>query len=302
MNNKKGFFCVAFAAVLWGVIGVFYKQVKLLGFSNFQAVFLRTSLAAVFMALFLLFKNKSHFKIKLKDIWIFICSGVVSLAFFNVCYYKCIELSTMSIGAGLLYTAPAFVMIMSVIFFKEKLGINKISALILTLIGSFLIAGIVGKIHLTALAILAGIGSGIGYALYSIFSTVALKKGYKSETVSLYTFIFASIGILPFSEPETILKNFKGVDLSGYLWIIGCALITCVLPYIFYTKSLKFIPASKASVIATIEPVTATLISIFIFKEKTSAVQIIGIALILSAIVFLNINFGKGKKNGTEKN
>src|SRR5699024_1644672 len=124
-------------------------------------------------------KNKSALRLKRwTDIKYFIGTGIFSIIFFNYTMFKTIELASISISAALLYTGPAFVVILSRLIFKEKLTNQKLIALILTLIGTSLVVELfpLSVDNLPISTILIGLCSGLGYALYSIFSKFALKK------------------------------------------------------------------------------------------------------------------------------
>ena len=131
-----------------------------------------------------------------------------------------------------------------------------------------------------------GLGAGLGYALYSIFSKLALKK-YNPITITLYTFIFAAIGLIPlggYSNITEVLYN-KGLLISS----LELALFSTVIPFYLYTFGLSYIDSTKASIIATIEPVVASLIGIFYFKEVLSVLQIIGIILVVLAVIIVSL-------------
>ena len=68
------------------------------------------------------------------------------------------------------------------------------------------------------------------------------------------------------------------------------ALFAGFLAYIFYTKGLEGMPSSRASILASVEPVTATLLGTLLFHEPLSWTGIAGIALVLSAIAVLSIH------------
>ena len=144
--------------------------------------------------------SRKLLRIHLKDIWCFMGTGMVSLAFFNWCYFTAIDKMSLAVAAILLYTSPIFVMLFSLVLFGERLSQRKIIALALTFLGCIFVTDwLGGGGNITPSGVLVGIGAGIGYALYSIFGRFALNKGYDSMTISLYTFIFAALGTVPLS-------------------------------------------------------------------------------------------------------
>ena len=124
------------------------------------------------------------------------------------------------------------------------------------------------------------------YALYSIFGRVALKK-YDSSTVTFYTFLFAFIGTIFVVDLKDLTATVMSAPLSLPLAIVFAA-ISAVLPYVFYTYGLKYTEAGKASIIATLEAVVASVAGILVFNEKIQPAGIIGILLVLFAVAMLN--------------
>ncbi len=274
------------AASGWGIIGVFSRPLSEYGFSALQITFMRSLIVVFGMGVFLLFKNKKLFHIKVGDVWIFLGNGLLSIVFFNVCYFMTINNSTLAVASILLYTAPCFVMIMSAMFFKEKITLQKLAALVLAFLGCMSASGFAGgDIRLSSF--MTGIGSGIGYASYSIFGKAALRK-YHTFTFIFYTFAVAAAGLLPFTDVGNIVRTVS-VNTECLRAIMGLGIISTFLPYILYTKGLENIEAGKASVLAFAEPMVAAAAGIIIFSEPVGLKNILGIALIFFAIVLLNI-------------
>lgn len=291
---KKSFSsgCIFIAAVLWGCIGVFYKQLSALGFSPLQVVFVRVATAAVLMAVYLLVRNPSCFKIRLRDCWMFLGTGVVSLAFFNFCYFSAMDETSVSVAATLLYTAPIFVMLFSAVLFRETITAVKLVCVVFTFVGCMLVTGILGDDPITFRGLLFGLGAGVGYALYTVFGVYALRR-YTTETVTFYTFVFAAVSVLPLCQPGALMLTFSASPLSATWHILCIGLLACLLPYLLYTKGLEGVSPGHASVMATLEPVVACVIGVLFLNDTLSALNIVGILLIVGAIVLLNIRLRK---------
>jgi drug/metabolite transporter (DMT)-like permease len=233
--------------------------------------------------------------IKVKDIWCFIGTGALSVSFFNFCYFKTITLTSLSVAAVLLYTAPAFVMIMSSFLFKEEMTKKKVSALAIAFMGCVLVSGVVGGGGaLNAKGLLVGLGAGFGYALYSIFGRYALQRGYNSMTITFYTFVFATLATVFMTDVSfiiNIVETRPGLSVYAAFMI----LVVTLFPYLCYTKGLSGMENGTASVIASIEPVMATVLGILIYKEKMTFVNAFGMLLVLGSIVILNSKSKKGE-------
>ena len=289
-NNKTviGTILIIIAGCFWGSMGIFVRRLGIYGFDSIQIVSIRVTLAAIIFALVLAIKDRKGFKISFKDIPLFLGLGFGSILFFTICYFAAITMMSLSTAAILLYTSPVWIMLMSVLVFHEKLNRKKLVALALAFAGCVLVSGISGE-GMTLTGLLVGLGSGIGYGLYSILGTIALRR-YSSYTVTAYTFIFAAVGSWFICRPADLFNKLSIAKDSGFL-IAFCfltALITAVIPFLAYTLGLEHVEASKAGIIATIEPMVATLIGVLVFSEPLTIMSGTGILLILSAVVILN--------------
>lgn len=275
------------AGVLWGCISLFLKPLTSAGFSSLQVMVFRAVLSSLMLLVYLALVNPKLLKIQLRDIWMFIGTGVISLTFFSICYFKTIlEIGT-SVAVILLYTSPIFVLLLSVLLFKEKINFTKVLALIMTFAGSILVAGVIGSggSQITAKGFIIGLCAGFGYALYSIFSRFALKK-YHSLTVTFYTFVFSGISLLPFAH----LGSITGFgDVKIVFLVVGIALFCSVLPYIFYTFGLSGLENGRAAILVTVEPLVGTLVGFFVWKEDITVTKVTGIILIFAAVIILGL-------------
>lgn len=278
-------FMVCLAGILWGTIGIFVRTLTKQGLSSMDIVSLRAIVTAVVLFICLLIFKPSLLKVRLRDLWCFVGTGLVSVVFFNFCYFSAIDTISLAVAAVLLYTAPAFVLLMSAVLFKERITGRKIFSLIAVVVGCALVSGIVGQtIHLNAKGFMLGLGAGIGYALYSIFGRYALNRGYESITITFYTFLIASLGTLPLIHLKRMGQYFV-TDITTVAFCLLFGILTTVLPYILYTWGLREMDNSKAAVIASIEPITATLIGLFRYHETLGIGQVLGIVLVLGAML-----------------
>lgn len=282
MKDKLKYLYVFAAGSLWGIISLFLKPMLNLGFSQIQTVTLRCLVAAAVLGVYMLIKDKSLFRFKLRDIWCFIGTGLVSLMFFSICYFYSMTYNGVCVAVILLYTSPVFVMLLSLPLFKEKITYKKLIAVVLTVAGCVFVSGAADGQSIGFVGIVLGICSGLGYALYSIFSRYALQRNYNSMTISFYTFLFCGLGCLPFASPVSMALSLSP---KAVLYSLGLGVVCCVMPYILYTKGLEYVDNTRASVIVAVEPVVASLIGVFVYNESVTAVKLLGVALVLSAVV-----------------
>ena len=279
---------IILAGCFWGSMGIFVRKLSTFGFSPIQIVSLRITVAALAFSLLLLIKDRSGFRIALRDLPLFLGLGFGSILFFTVCYFSAITIMPLSTAAILLYTSPIWIMLMSVLFFRERLNRIKLIALALAFAGCVLVSGISGE-GLTLTGLLLGLGSGIGYGLYSILGTIALRK-YSPYTVTTYTFLFAAAGSWLVCGAADMTTKFSAADnlIGLLLFCVLTGLVTAVIPFLAYTLGLRTVEASRAGILATIEPLVATLVGIVVFSEPLTLLSGLGIVLILAAVVLLN--------------
>ena len=282
------------AGICWGFMGYFTRNLAVMGIGSEGAIVIRYLVAALLFAVILLVTDPARFKVKPKDLWCFIGAGLVSLLFFTFCYFTAISMMSLSAAAILLYIAPSVVTLLSVFLFREKLTRIKVLSLVLSFAGCCLVSGIVGGgITITLGGLLFGIGAGVGYALYTIFSRFALERGYNSLTINVYSCLLASIGALIIWRPfGTFTVMFS--SWGNFLFCMITAVVTSFVPYLLYTYGLTGLENGKASVLASIEPVVASLLGIIYYHEPVSVPSVTGVILVIMAVVLLN------KKTKTE--
>lgn len=279
---------VIVAGICWGLIGLFSNYLSAAGLRPEQITVIRCVLACFAIGGYLLIFKRGAFKVRVKHLWIFLGTGVLSIAFYNVCYFACINMCGLSFAAILLYTAPCFVVLLSAVFFKEHLTRQRGFALIIAFVGCLLVVGVgSGQTSLSGLGILVGLASGVGYALYSIFARVALKH-YEAPTVMFYTFLFASLALLPFSEPINIVSLALD-SASVFEVMIALALISTVTPFACYTTGLAHMETGKASIMAFVEPMVSLLLGVMVFGEVLTLQNMIGVIGIIVAVALLNL-------------
>ena len=277
------------AGTLWGIMGIFVRKLGTYGFSSLQIACLRILFgAALFLVITGVF-NRNLLKIQLRDVGLFLGMGLLSLLLFTVCYFTTINLASLSVAAILLYTSPIWVMLMSAICFREKITRRKLLCAAMAFGGCVLVSGIGSASSLSPMVIVTGLMSAVGYGLYSIFGTFALRK-YQPLTVTTYAFLFGAFGTVVLCKPNEIITVISSAPNPAglVLLLMLTAFVTAVLPYLLYTVGLNQMRASAAAIMASIEPVVATAAGALVFGEALTLSAFTGIALVLGAIVVLN--------------
>ena len=274
------------AAALWGVIGLWNRRLMAAGLSPLSIVVVRNLGGCALLAAFFLVRDRSVFRVERRHLKYFFGTGVVSVVLFTVCYFSCQKLCSLAVASILLYTAPSFVVLLSAVLWKEPVTRKKLLALFLTLIGCACVCGVFsGGLSVTLPGVLLGLGAGFFYALYSLFGRYALAH-YPPLTVTVWTFLFAGPASLALLRPAELAGAFAG---NPGLWgtALALAVFSTALPYVLYTWGLARMEPGRASILASLEPVAATLTGALVFGEPLGPLTALGIFGVLAGVCIL---------------
>ena len=206
------------------------------------------------------------------------------MVLFTCCYFTCQKLCSLAVASILLYTAPSFVVVLSAMLWKEPVTRKKLLALGLTLVGCALVCGIFAEdLTVTVSGVLLGLGAGFFYSLYSIFGRYALAH-YSSMTVTVWTFLFAGPASLVLLRPSELTALAQP---SMALTAVCLVVFSTVMPYILYTRGLARVESGKAAIMASLEPVVASLAGVLVFGEPMGLTTLAGILCVLAGVYIL---------------
>ncbi len=279
------------AGVLWGSAGIFVRTLSAAGFGNCTITFSRFAVAAVMIFIGIMAVDRSMLKIKPKDIWVFIICGIFGMMGLNLCYNKAIDGLTLSLAAVLLSMSPVFVMFMASIILHERVTLKKVGCTALAVAGCVLVSGALeagGADNITVLGTICGIAAAFFYAVYSIFSKVAMKQRYNVFTIIFYSLVTSAIVLAPFVDWR-VMGDFVAEAPAGHsLFMLLNSLCTSVLPYVLFTVSLSYVDTGKVSILAAGgEPSAAMIFGIVAYSEVPSVLSLCGLVVTIIAIWLL---------------
>ena len=276
---------ILLAAALWGIIGLWNRNLMEAGLSPTSIVVVRNFGGMALLAAIFAVKDRSVFHVRKEHLKYFFGTGVVSILLFTVCYFTCQKLCSLAVASILLYTAPSFVVLLSAVLWKEAITARKVAALLLTLVGCAMVCGVFsGELTVSLTGILLGLGAGFFYALYSIFGRFALAH-YDSMTVTVWTFLFAGPASLLLIRPADFTAFAAKPSMA--LTALALVVLSTVLPYLLYTAGLSKVESGKASILASLEPVVASLMGVAVFGEPLTFLTALGVALVFGGVAIL---------------
>lgn len=291
MNKKIILFLPLIAGVFWGSGGTFVRILHNFGMDSITILSTRIILASILLFIGLILFDRDSLKIKLKDIWLFIGSGVIGVMMLNLCYNEAAFELTLSLSAVLLSLAPIFAMFLSAIIFKEKITFKKLFCLFLAIFGCILVSGVLesnSALHLSLKGVVFGLLSAIFWALYGIFSKLSTNKGYSIYTTLFYSFLFISIILSPFTDWTNFGLFISSNPIANIPLAFAHTLFTSICPYLLFTIALVYIENGKATILCSgAEPISATFFGFLIFSENPTILNIIGITITIIALSIL---------------
>lgn len=285
-DNRKGALLIILAGTCWGVISIFINYLSAAGLGEMQISFLRQFFAVLVFALIILIRDRSKFRIPVKDLGLLMIVGFINGVLFNFLYFYTIINSRASIAVVLLYTSPVFVIILARIFFKEKITGLKFIALVLTVIGCVFVTGVLGEGYMPPpAAILTGVLTGLAYALNNILTSAAVKRN-DPITVTFYTLLFSFMFLIPFSGWNSLTSLCRSNPMILVVAFVMC-LVTAVFAQYFFSLGLGLIESGKAAIYGATEPIVGSLVGILIFHEESNLMKIAGIIMVIAAILLI---------------
>lgn len=282
----KGYAFIVAAAVLWAMIGPFSRLAFQEGVSPMEVAFWRALLAWILFGGHAMIRHEVS--LYRKDVPHILVFGVFGVSLFYFFYQMAVKYGGAALAAVLLYTAPAWVIVLSRVFLKESITPAKISAVVLTLIGiSAISMGREDGGSISVPAIVFGLSSGFCYSLYYIFGK-HFSGRYSANNLFLYVLPIGALGLYPW-------VTFSPKTPAAWMALILLVIVSTYGANSCYYKGLKYLEAGRASITATLEPVVAAFVAYFWWGEVFTLQSYVGSAVILSAVVLM-IRSGSEKR------
>lgn len=271
---------ILIAAFLWGLLGILGKQAQTAGVSPLEVAFWRAALAGALYAIHAAFTRSAL--PRGRDLLITALFGVAGVSVFYGSYQLAVRAGGASLASVLLYTAPAFVAIMGWLFLKERLGKRELLAVVGTLSGIALISLGGGQgVHVTGLALGWGLVAGFTYSLYYLYGKAFFSR-YSPAALLAVALPVGALVLLPFVQ-------FSAKTPAAWGSLGAIAVFSTYLAYLAYSAGLRHLPATQASVIASLEPVVAAILAAVLFHERLSFLALCGAVLVVGAALLLSI-------------
>ncbi len=274
---------VILAAILWGISGGLGGFLMDKGWDPLVISFYRGTVGLLCILIWFLFQPTRWNRPLL--FWSIVAGIGVAGNF--IFYFVSISESSIAVAATLMYTAPVFVLLISFIFRLEQASLFKWLAIGFVMGGVVLLTEVysIGSDSITMLGLVTGLGAGLSYALFIFGFKYASRHGQPQGILTI-AFLAFTIITLFFTDRSEAASVFYSTDL---LWMILLGIIGAGLSFFLYVVGLKRTSPTSASIIAMVEPVTASLFGFIVLSELLTITQLGGMAIILVTVTILSV-------------
>jgi drug/metabolite transporter (DMT)-like permease len=285
----------ATAATLWAINGTVSKVILASGISSLRLSEVRTTGAVIGFVLVLLVTNPSRLRVRARELPFLAVFGIAGLALVQWFYFLAIHRLAIGIALLIQYLAPLLVALWARYVFHEPVRRRIWLALVLALVGLALIVDVRQGGAMSTAGIVFSLAAAVTYALYILLAEHAVGE---RDAVSLLAWGFAfgavfwSIIAPWWSFPSghasahvSLLGNLSSHHAPVWALMAFMIVVGTIVPFFLLVSALRHLPATRVGIIAMLEPVVATIVAWAWLEESLSAIQLVGAAVVLGAIV-----------------
>jgi drug/metabolite transporter (DMT)-like permease len=289
-----GYAMVMTAATLWAVNGTVSKVILTTGLSSLRLAQVRSTGAFLLIALALAAVRPETLRLRRRELPYFIFFGVGGLALVQWFYFLAIHRLEIGIALLIQYLAPVLVALWARYVLHEPVRRRIWIALALALTGLALVVEIWSGLSLNAAGVAASLGAAGSYALYILMAEHRIGE---RDPISLVCigFLFASIlwaVLRPWwsfpghvvGEDVSLHGHLSSVHLPVWSLMAWMILLGTIVPFALLVASLRYISATRAGIVAMVEPVAGTIVAWAWLGESLGGVQLVGAAIVLASI------------------
>ncbi|NBG87797.1 DMT family transporter [Isachenkonia alkalipeptolytica] len=288
----KGVALIMFAAICWGISGGIGDILISKGWDPIVISFYRGAVAWLCFILWFLFHPRLNWITSIRfHIWA-ILAGIGVAGNFTF-YFLSIEAASVAVAVTLMYTAPVFVLLISFILGVERSTWFKWACIVVVLMGIILLTGAydMESISTSFFGTAAGITAGLSYVLFIFGFKNASAIGKPQATLMSAFFAFSFILFL-IMDKEQAAHVLQSGDIG---WFILLGILGAGVSFILYVVGIRRTAPTTASMVAMVEPVTASLFGILLLGNPLAAMELLGMVLILFTTTLFSV------KQSTEK-
>jgi drug/metabolite transporter (DMT)-like permease len=201
------------------------------------------------------------------------------------CYFAALERIDASLLSLLVYTFPAIVAVAAVALGRERMDGRRLAALGLASGGIALVVAGAGTGAIDPLGAALGLGAAVVYSAYILVSDGIAGR----VPPRLLAALVCTGAAVPLTAGSALLGELRpgALTVAGWGWLACLAAVSTVAAISLFFAGLRRVGPTTASILATVEPLVTMLLAFLVFAETLRAVQLVGGALVLAAVIAL---------------
>lgn len=217
-----------------------------------------------------------------RELLIFALPGMLAVQY---SYFACIEYGNAAAATVLQYLMPAFMVLYTTVSTRRLPSGVQAGCVALAILGTFLLVthGNLGTLALPALALFWGVISGITGAIYTM-APKRLIRTYRATLITGWGMLIGGLCLVPWGQPWQATGTWTALSIATFLYII---IFGTVLAFWFYLGSTKYIQPAETGVLASMEPLTAIVLSVLLLGASFGLAEILGAVCILATVAIL---------------
>ncbi|UJW56129.1 EamA family transporter [Bacillus sp. A116_S68] len=277
---------IMLAAICWGISGGIADILMNKGWDPMVISLYRGAVGFIFFFAWFLFRFSQNWMFSPR-LYIWSLLAGVGVAGNFTFYAFSIQEASIAVAATLMYTAPVFVLLISFLLRIERSTWLKWGCISGVLMGVILLTGAynTSSISVSYLGAAAGLAAGLFYALFIFGFKNASSIGKPQSTLTIAFFSFCLILFL-FTDSAEIVSVMASNDIG---WFLLLGVVGAGISFIFYVIGIHLTAPSTASIVAMVEPVTASLFGVLLLGDHLTTIQLLGMLLILVTITVLSV-------------
>ena len=287
--RKIYLFLPILAGIMFGSSGIFVRTLTQNGIDQTTLLFLRFSIAIIPILVAIFLTDRKLLKISLSDLPLFLVCAICIIGL-NLCYNESMNTVPLSLAAVLLSLAPIYVLVIAYFLFGEKITSKKLICMALAIFGCVLMTGVLETSlkSIPLFGILSGIGAGLFWAVYLMASKKSIEMGNHTYTILLYSIIFITIALIPFTDFDQISSFVSINPMLTILFLVLHSTFSFALPYILSTLSLSYMDSGTSSILLSgAEPFAALIFGLILYGEIPTVLMFLGFVLTVTAMMLL---------------
>ena len=282
---RLGYLLAAVAALMFAVNGSIAKLLLEDGVSASHLSQLRVTVSFVLLAGALAVVDRGRLRIARADVPRMAWLGLAGVAIVQLSYFLAIERMAISVALVIQFTGPAMVLLWLRVVHGRRLKPSLYGAVALSVAGSALVVEVFDAGSIDGLGVVYALVAAVTFAIYLVGFERA-GRSYDAFTTLTWGLGFATLFWLLVSPPWSF--PFGDLDSAGDAALAaGVVVIGTLLPFLLNLSALRHLPAARVGVVATLEPVLATMVAWAVHDEALNGVQIVGGLLVVAAVAWV---------------